>query len=203
MTMTDIELDRAPEPAEQGDPVHESRTARPQSIRRDTTLPEGEQFGALLDSLQPRLQAVAFQITRDSESARDTVQAAFEKVIRHRERFRGESRFSTWIHRIVVNEALISLRSQRRRREVVGGCGERADDQTPSAAEELLAIERRDLLHRGLDRLRVEDREVVEHCDLAGWTHADYSVHTGIHIAAVKSRAFRARNRLRGLLERG
>jgi len=47
--MTDIELDRAPESAEQGEPVHENRTARPQSIRWDRTLPDGEQLGALLD----------------------------------------------------------------------------------------------------------------------------------------------------------
>ena len=203
MTMTDIELDAAPESAAQGDPVLESRTARPQSIRRHTTLPDGERLGALLDSLRPRLQAVAFQITRDSESARDIVQASFEKVIRHRERFRGESRFSTWIHRIVANEALMVLRNQRRQREVVGGCGEDAADGPPGAVEKLLAIERRDLLHHGLDRLRFEDREVVERCSLSGWTYADFSAHTGIHVAAVKSRAFRARSRLRGLLEDG
>ncbi len=200
--MTENELNRDLEAEEPTDPIHESGGARWPSVRRGPTLPKGEQLGALLDSLQPRLQAVAFRITRDSESARDTVQAAFEKVIRHRERFRGESRFSTWIHRIVVNEALISLRNQRRRREVVGGCAERADDQAPGAAEELLASERRDLLRRGLDRLRFADREVVERCGLSGWTYADYSAHTGIHIAAVKSRAFRARSRLRGLLER-
>ena len=48
--------------------------------------------------------------------------AAFEKVIRYNDRFRGESRFSSWIHRIVVNEALMVLRDQRRRRSerVVG-----------------------------------------------------------------------------------
>ena len=201
--MTENELNRDLDAEEPTDPIHESGGARWPSVRRGPTLPEGEQLGALLDSLQPRLQAVAFRITRDSESARDAVQTAFEKVIRYRDRFRGESRFSTWIHRIVVNEALISLRKQQRRREVGCGSGEGTADEAPGAAEKLLAIERRDLLHRGLDRLRFKDRELVERCGLAGWTYADYSAHTGIHIAAVKSRAFRARSRLRGWLEGG
>jgi len=204
LTMTENELDRTWDSDTQTDSVDESSAARPPSIRRGPTLlPDGEQLGALLGSLQPRLQAVAFQITRDSESARDAVQTAFEKVIRYRDRFRGESRVSTWIHRIVANEALMQLRKQRRRHEVVGSGCEGAADETPGAAEKLLATERRDLLHRGLDRLRFEDREIVERCGLSDWSYADYSAHTGIHIAAVKSRAFRARSRLRSLLEGG
>jgi RNA polymerase sigma-70 factor (ECF subfamily) len=201
--MAENELNWGLDAAEQSDPRDENTGALPGPVGRRPILPVGEALGGLLGSLQPRLEAVAFQITRDSESARDAVQAAFEKVIRYRERFRGDSRFSTWIHRIVVNEALLLLRNQRRRREVIGGCGEHTDDETPGAAEKLLAIERRDLLHRGLDRLSFEDREVVERCGLSGWTYADYSAHTGIHVAAVKSRAFRARSRLRGLLQRG
>jgi RNA polymerase sigma-70 factor (ECF subfamily) len=199
--MTEYEFAPDPDSAESIDSLEESGGGRAPSIRRGPTPPDGEQLGALLGSLQPRLQIVAVRITRDSESARDAVQTAFEKVIRNRDRFRGDAQFSTWIHRIVVNEALLSLRGQRRRREVAGDCAERAADEAPGAAEKLLAIERRNLLHRGLDRLRVEDRELVERCGLSGWSYADYSAYTGLHIAAVKSRAFRARSRLRVLLE--
>jgi hypothetical protein len=74
--MTEDELNRDLDSKEPGDPVHESSDARPPSVRRGSSLPDGEQLGALLGSLQPRLQAVALQITRDSESARDAVQAA-------------------------------------------------------------------------------------------------------------------------------
>jgi RNA polymerase sigma-70 factor (ECF subfamily) len=199
--MTEYEPDRDLNSAAPTDPLDASVGAPRPRIQQRSTLPEGEELGALLDSLRPRLHAVAIQITRDRESARDAVQAAFEKVIRYRDRFRAESRFSTWVHRILVNEALLLLRNQRRRREVIGSHGERTADRTPGAAEKLLATERRNLLHRGLERLRVEDREVVERCGLAGWSYADYSAHTGICVAAVKSRAFRARRRLRVLLE--
>jgi RNA polymerase sigma-70 factor (ECF subfamily) len=198
--MTEYQPRRDLSCAEPTEPLDESVDARPLQIRQRNTLPEGEELGALLDSLQPSLQAVAIRITRDRESAQDAVQTTFEKVIRHRNRFRAESRFSTWIHRILINEALLLLRSQRRRREVIGARCERTADQTPGAAEKLLALERRNWLHRGLEKLRVEDRKVVEHCGLAAWSYADYSAHTGVHVAAVKSRAFRARSRLRILL---
>lgn len=199
--MPEREFAPDPSPAESADPLEERGGRRAPSLRRGPKPPDGEQLGALLGSLQPRLQSVALKITRDPEFARDAVQGAFEKAIRHRDRFRGESRFSTWIHRIVVNEALLSLRNQRRRREVIGDCGERATDEATDAAEKLLAVERSNLLQRGLERLCFADRAVVEHCGLSGWSYADYSAHTGLPVAAVKSRAFRARSRLRVLLE--
>ena len=79
-----------------------------------------EALGRLLLSLEPRLQAVATRITRNPETSRDVVQNAFEKVLRHGSRFEGQSRVSTWLHRIVTNEALMWLRSHRRRSEVQG-----------------------------------------------------------------------------------
>ncbi len=72
-------------------------------------------LGALFRSLEPRLTAVALRITRDESTAQDVVQNAFEKALRHGHRFRGECLVSTWMHRIVANEALMWLRSERRR----------------------------------------------------------------------------------------
>ena len=90
--MTEYEPSRDLNCAEPTETLDESVGANPPRIRERSTLPEGEELGALLDSLQPRLQAVAIRITRDRESARDAVQTTFEKVIRHRNRFRAESR---------------------------------------------------------------------------------------------------------------
>jgi RNA polymerase sigma-70 factor (ECF subfamily) len=164
-------------------------------------LPRGERLGALLRELEPRLFAVALRITRDPDSAHDVVQNACEKVVRHRDSFLGHSLVSTWVHRIVANEALMVLRRQRRSREV------RADDESspsidhsPSVVENLLLRERRRLLREGLAQLCAADRDVLERCSLAGWTYAEYGRRTGTHPAAVKSRAFRARRRLTAML---
>jgi RNA polymerase sigma-70 factor (ECF subfamily) len=173
----------------------------------ETALPMGdiEQLGAMLAGLEPRLASVALRFTRDPEAARDVVQSAFEKVLRHGDRFRGQSRVSTWIHRIVANEALMWLRSQRRRREdrLFGEDGDLPHlvDSGPGPAEILLQRERALRLGRGLRRLKGDERDVVRSCALEGQSYAEYGRRRGLHPAAVKSRAFRARRHLAHLLQ--
>lgn len=64
-----------------------------------------------------RLLAVAQRILRNEDDARDAVQAAYLSAFRAIGRFEGGCRLSTWLHRIVVNAALMKLRSRRRRPE--------------------------------------------------------------------------------------
>jgi len=182
-----------------------AETTRPS----EHTLPlhDREQLGRLLASLEPRLRAVALRITRHPEHARDVVQNAFEKVLLHGERFQGQARVSTWLHRIVANEALMWLRSQRRRGEVPVGVDGREDleallpaDRADGPVERLLGRERARQLHRGLDRLAPDERDVVLSCALSDESYAAYGARTGLHPAAAKSRAFRARQRLGTLL---
>ena len=184
-----------------------SGDARPLGCRGRSALPlhDPQRLGELLESLQPRLTAVALRITKHPESARDVVQNAFEKVIRHGDRFAGQSQVSTWVHRIVTNEALMWLRSQRRRIERHHSFSEvdvaELHDPAPGPAERLHRRERAGRLYAGLAQLPAEERDVVLHCALRGESYAEYSARTGAHRAAVKSRAFRARRRLEGLLD--
>ncbi len=156
--------------------------------------PEG--MGVLLAELQPRMQAVAIRFTSDFEVARDVVQTAYEKVLRHGSKFRGQSLVSTWIHRIVVNEALMWLRSEGRRRTL------RVDEPAVAAAladpaegpDHIAGDRQREAqLFELMTALSSEERDVVLRCALGGATYAEYGARTGIHPAAVKSRAFRAR----------
>lgn len=187
-------------------PQRGAATPRPRRVHAERHLPLGdrERFGALLLGLEPRLTAVALRITRDPEAARDAVQSAFEKALRHGARFRGQARVSTWLHRIVANESLMWLRAQRRRREVqtdvdaselAGLCDPAADP-----AARLLRRERRARLRAGLAQLAAEERDVVVCCALDGESYAAYGSRAGLHAGAVKSRAFRARRRLAALL---
>ncbi len=164
-----------------------------------------ERLGALLVDLEPRLTAVAFRFTRDPERARDVVQNAFEKVVRHGWRFQGNARVSTWIHRIVANEALMWLRSERRRSDVQPESGhgdiETIADPTPSAPELLDHQRQVSRLRQAIAELCREEREVIERCTLAGLSYAEYAADAGVHTAAVKSRAFRARRHLARALD--
>jgi RNA polymerase sigma-70 factor (ECF subfamily) len=163
-----------------------------------------ERLGPLLAELEPRLTAVALRFTRDPDVARDVVQNAFEKVVRHGSKFRGQALVSTWVHRIVANEALMWLRSERRRARHHTDSGQVNTDSVvdprPGPAEQLCLRQRERRLLDGLARLAREEQEVVRCCALAGQTYAEYGARTGTHPAAVKSRAFRARRRLGGFL---
>src|SRR5262249_29858740 len=71
----------------------------------------------LLRTHGPRLTAVARRILGNDDEAREAVQDAFISAFRAREKFHGDARLSTWLHRIVVNTALVKLRTRRRHPE--------------------------------------------------------------------------------------
>src|SRR5574341_2303508 len=64
-----------------------------------------------------RLLAVARRFTRNEDDARDVVQSAYLSAFQGLKTFEGGCQFSTWLHRIVINAALMRLRSQRRKPE--------------------------------------------------------------------------------------
>src|SRR5262249_42735560 len=74
-------------------------------------------FAELIRLYGGRLLAVARRMLRVEEDARDAVQEAFVSAFRAIDRFEGGARLSTWLHRIVVNAALMRLRRQRRKPE--------------------------------------------------------------------------------------
>lgn len=74
-------------------------------------------FEAVVRLFGGRLLAVARRITRNDEDARDAVQSAYLSAFKSLKDFEGGCQLSTWLHRIVVNTALMRLRSRRRKPE--------------------------------------------------------------------------------------
>jgi RNA polymerase sigma-70 factor (ECF subfamily) len=166
-------------------------------------LPCGDaaRMGRLLAACEPRLAAVARRLVRDPEAARDVVQSAFEKALRRCHQFRGGARASTWLHRIVVNEALYWLRRERRREGLVEPESWRlplAPDAGPAAA--YLAADERAWVQRGFARLGRTDRALLEGAVIEGSSYEALGRELGLSPGAAKSRAFRARRRLEALL---
>ena len=62
--------------------------------------------------------ALALSITRNREDAEDVVQKSLLQAFVHLDAFHGGSRFSTWLMRIAINEALMNLRKKHRSGEV-------------------------------------------------------------------------------------
>lgn len=160
-----------------------------------------------------RLLAVARRIVRDEQVAEDCLQTgliqAFEKI----GSFEGRSRLSTWLHRIVVNASLMSVRSQGRRGEkplddllpVFDEYGHRVPESGPPPAspEELLGrAEASEQLERAVDRLPEAYRTVLVLRDFEELSTQEVAEVLDITPNAVKIRLHRARAALKTLLER-
>lgn len=74
-------------------------------------------YEELIRTYGGRLLAVARRYVRNDEDAQDIVQSAYLSAFRALERFEGQAQLSTWLHRIVVNTALMRLRTRRRKPE--------------------------------------------------------------------------------------
>lgn len=158
--------------------------------------------------------AVAKRIVVDANIAEDVVQDAFSNVFRNLKTFRGDAALKTWVHRIVVNQALMALRKQRRRNELPiddllpefddAGC--RIDDpsslshlaRTPEAL--LLSSDRRQQVLASIDRLPDSYRVVLMLRDIEEMSTSEVAEMTGLTETNVKVRLHRARAALKKLL---
>jgi RNA polymerase sigma-70 factor (ECF subfamily) len=156
-----------------------------------------------LPAERARLRRAALRITREPAAADDAVQSALEKALRHGAAFRGEAKPSTWLHRIVVNEALAWRRSEgRRARHAAAAHAAEPPEPARQPLDALLLRERRRRVLQALETLRADERELLARFALDGgygaWARAAHSTPS-----AAKTRAFRARRALRVALGGG
>jgi RNA polymerase sigma-70 factor (ECF subfamily) len=169
-------------------------------------------FEALVRSHAPRSLAVARRFLRNDSDAEDAVQEAFLAAFKAIDRFEGAARLSTWLHRIVVNAALMKLRSRRGKPEeaieellprfLEDGHHQSPPHQWEESAEELLEREEiRAHVRTCIDQLPESYRIVLLIRDIEEVETAEAATMLGITEAAVKVRLHRARQALRGLLD--
>ncbi|MBX6363305.1 MAG: sigma-70 family RNA polymerase sigma factor [Gemmatimonadetes bacterium] len=154
-----------------------------------------EAIHALYRRHAPRVYAIVRRLAGDDALADDWAQETWLRVVRALPSFRGEARFSTWIHRIAVNCALHGKRWRKRREssELPLPAALPAE-ATPDAG--LLRIR----LERALDRIPEGMRRVIVLHDVEGYTHEEIGEMLGISPGTSKSQLFKARARMRELL---
>ena len=158
------------------------------------------------------MTAVAWRITRDRALAEDCVQEAFLNALRKISDFEGRSTLKTWLHRIVVNQALVKLRKRGRANEVQidqwmpefdeNACRIEQDWPQIRTPEELL--ERRDnraFIHAQIDQLPEGYRIVLQLRDIEELSTSEVAELTGLSETNVKVRLHRARSALKKLIE--
>jgi RNA polymerase sigma-70 factor (ECF subfamily) len=160
-----------------------------------------------------RLLAVARRLLRSEDEARDAVQEAFLLAFRSLARFQGQSRLSTWLHRIVVNAALMRLRRRKARPEEPidpllptfrddGHASVEYHAWQESAEARLERAEVRARVRGAIDRLPESYRTVLLLRDIEELETGEVARLLGVSANAVKIRLHRARQALRTLLDR-
>ena len=155
-------------------------------------------FSDLVRLHQDEVFTLALRLVADRELAADISQEAFVRAWRALPNFRGDAKFSTWLHRITVNVAWTQRRRQRRHRAdpIDESFTDPVSDAiSPERAAESAAIQ--GSLRVALRQLPKPTRAVVVLKDVYGWTHGEIAEHLEITIAAAKVRLHRGRKQLR------
>jgi RNA polymerase sigma-70 factor (ECF subfamily) len=144
-------------------------------------------------------------LTGGDADAEDLVQDTFVRAFRALPRFRGESSFRTWLHRIAVNVIRSHMVRRGRRLETaaVRDSGEDSHslfERVPSEEDLEATVTRRQMIDRALATLSDDVRLLVTLRDVQGLEYQEIAAITGLPIGTVESRIFRARQRLRPLL---
>jgi RNA polymerase sigma-70 factor (ECF subfamily) len=173
---------------------------------------ERELFYELIRPYERRVFAIAFTVLRNEQDAEDAAQDAFLKAFKYLGQFRSESRFSTWLIQVAINEARLRLRKSHLEimRPIVDQENEDGTytprdftDWREIPSEALERKEIRERLVAALGSLAQKYREVFVLRDVEHMSIEDTALALGISAGAVKTRLLRARLMLRDLLSPG
>jgi len=153
---------------------------------------------------------LALSVLKDRQDAEDAVQDSYCSAWRHIRQFNRDSKFSTWMTRIVANQCLMRLRKAKRARFVYledgaadGGINQiELPDHRPAPETELGNQEITGILHREIAKLPPLFRNVLQMRYLSELSMEELAARSGVSVVAAKSRLLRARAELKRRLEK-
>ncbi len=158
-------------------------------------------IGDLYERHNRRVYALCLRMTRNPAEAEDLTQEVFIHLFRKIGSFRGESQFTSWLHRLTVNLVLMHFRHQATLRE-----------KTPDDIAKILILHKgrqtaarqavdRIALDAALEQLPPGSRSVFELFNIEGYCHREIATLLGCTIGTSKSQLHKARRKLRRLLK--
>jgi RNA polymerase sigma-70 factor, ECF subfamily len=162
-------------------------------------------FEALFQRHYQKMLHVALSRLQNSEDAEDAVQQAFQQAFVHLKSFQGQSRFSTWLTRIAINESLMLLRKRRPGHLSIEGHQSLDDenftleirDTAITPEEQYGQEELRNVLSGAINELRPILKTVVNLTEIGELSTSKTAETLGVRVGTVKARTFRARRLLR------
>jgi RNA polymerase sigma-70 factor, ECF subfamily len=164
-----------------------------------------EAFQALYDRHKRRVYSLCLRMTANTAEAEDLTQEAFLQLYRKIATFRGESAFSTWLHRLSVNVVLMHLRKKSLPSVSLEETTQGGDDDAPKkdfGTEDLAlsgSIDRMQL-QRAVNDLPPGYRTIFVLHDVEGYEHNEIAQIVGCSIGNSKSQLHKARMKLRDML---
>jgi RNA polymerase sigma-70 factor (ECF subfamily) len=177
--------------------VNETRDEEPELVRRAQAR-DPEAFEHLYRTHVRRVYAVCLRMVADVRHAEELTQKAFLKVWEKLPLFRGQSAFSTWLHRLAVNTVLADLRADLRRSRRVFSTDDPSAFETAAASTP--AGTRLDL-EQAIAGLPPQARLVFVLYDVEGWRHDEIATQLGVAVGTTKAQLHRARQLLQEALQ--
>jgi RNA polymerase sigma-70 factor (ECF subfamily) len=182
-----------------------SRNDSERSLIQRARRGEERAFATLFQLHKKRIYSVCLRMTRDVADAEDLTQEAFLQVFRNINSFRGDSAFSTWLHRIAVNTVLMKLR----RRTIPGlvSLDEPVSAESPSLKRDvgktdpsLSGAIDRIALRRAAQELPAGYRRIFDLHEIEGYRHHEIAQLLQCSIGNSKSQLHKAKMKLRAAL---
>jgi len=181
-----------------------------QEFLEDLKAQKREAYTKLLDTYQELVFNTCLSFVPNSEDAEDIAQEVFMEVYRSVDRFKGNSKLSTWIYRIAINKSLAFIRKKNTKKrfgfmQSLSGGGLPLD-KTSYFTEfnhpgvELERKEQQETLFKAINQLPESQKVVFTLHNIDGLSYKEVSEISGKSISSVESLLFRAKKKLRQIL---
>jgi RNA polymerase sigma-70 factor (ECF subfamily) len=158
-------------------------------------------FELLYQRYHRRTYSLCLRMTNSQTEAEDLTQEVFIQLFRKIGSFRGDSAFSTWLHRLTVNQVLMHFRRRSVKNEKTSEDGE-IPEQTVSGTENpnKMPVIDRLALNKAIEQLPPGYKKVFWLHDVEGYEHEEIARMLKLSVGTSKSQLHKARLKLRGLL---
>jgi len=158
-------------------------------------------FEIIYQRYHRRTFGLTMRMTNNTSEAEDLTQEVFIQLFRKAGSFRGDSAFSTWLHRLTVNQVLMHFRRRSVKNEKVSDDGEMPEQTVHGTANpNKMPVVDRIALKKAIAELPNGYRKVFILHDVEGYEHEEVARMMGISVGTSKSQLHKARLKLRGLL---
>jgi len=158
-------------------------------------------FELIYERYHRRTYSLCLRMTSNQSEAEDLTQEVFIQLFRKIGSFRGESAFSTWLHRLTVNQVLMHFRRRSVKNEKTSEDGEIPEQIVPGTEnQERMPVLDRIAISRAVAQLPPGYKSVFLLHDVEGYEHEEVSRLLKISVGTSKSQLHKARLKLRSLL---